>query len=591
VIVGSAAALGDWQPTRGLHLSTTADKFPCWNAKATLPVGNTSIEWKIVIVRANGTVDWEPGQNKTTVLSQSDDGECCVVKTHYGQGWQEQNVEQASSVVAKQRISSGNHLRKGLSGEKTERQRTLPMPKPTPVEVLPSPRKVEQAPSALANRPKLTSAPNLLMHEVDSLADSDSRDLHALEDNKVHPGISNRRKNCSDADVVIDQRLTFKLPEVETEDVRIKAEDVNVEIVFEGSCAVRKQLDYDTEEGHWFFQPSDESLPAGLYVFHFLVNGIRMTSHTHAMFGESNATILSESLRKYFATRDDCVLRKDSVCSSHPRSRNNSMQSMQTNITECEFVRQTSSSGSEKESAQPPSPLRRASTLPTAERRGALARPYSHCGLSAMADDDEGPVGVLETRKHDRPDFKKQVYEGLFARDLGLRLTGYVLPQVCDTLPGGSSAPSLHLWAGAKRLGKSSGPCEDAFFYSEHGAGVADGVSQMRDFASYGVDAAAYAAELMEKAKHALETGGAAASPGKGDAEFFNRASMERRANMAVKMAADNADAFGASTIVVLVQEGRAVAASNLGDSGFMLLRWPTRYVYCPQVRGTATQI
>eukprot|EP00435_Cladocopium_sp_Y103_P000700 s5198_g1.t1 len=59
---------------------------------------------------------------------------------------------------------------------------------------------------------------------------------------------------------------------------------------------------------------------------------------------------------------------------------------------------------------------------------GQIARPYSVCGHLALGDSDE---------EHDKegvapfaPFAKKEVYEGLFDRELMLRLDGVVLPEV-----------------------------------------------------------------------------------------------------------------------------------------------------------------
>merc|ERR1719424_1767640 len=84
----------------------------------------------------------------------------------------------------------------------------------------------------------------------------------------------------------------------------------------------------------------------------------------------------------------------------------------------------------------------------------------------------------------------------------------------------------------------------------------------MVQFASYGINAAAYAAELMVSADAALRPGGAAAA-----------GAVEERARTALTEAEGNAQAFGASTICVLAMEDNSVGVANLGDSGFMHLR------------------
>merc|ERR1719401_1821686 len=80
----------------------------------------------------------------------------------------------------------------------------------------------------------------------------------------------------------------------------------------------------------------------------------------------------------------------------------------------------------------------------------------------------------------------------------------------------GSSAShgrrGLHLWSGAHKLKKQQGPCEDAYFANSNALGVADGVGCMVQFSSYGINAAAYAADLMKYASAALQPGGAASA-------------------------------------------------------------------------------
>jgi len=115
---------------------------------------------------------------------------------------------------------------------------------------------------------------------------------------------------------------------------------------------------------------------------------------------------------------------------------------------------------------------------------------------------------------------------------------------------------SYRFEAGAHRLSKPSGRCEDAFFFSSKAAGVADGVGQMEQFSEYGVDAAKYADELMQlSAKHVHECTGT------------------RRALMALMAAEQNATTYGASTALVMALDGKVVQVANLGDSGFMHLR------------------
>lgn len=124
------------------------------------------------------------------------------------------------------------------------------------------------------------------------------------------------------------------------------------------------------------------------------------------------------------------------------------------------------------------------------------------------------------------------------------------------------AADSCWLHSGACMIGKARGACEDAFFHSKEALGVADGVSGMRQFRQHGVDAAAYAQELMRLAQGWLQ------SP-QGDMPT----APELRAAAALVAAEEQATGYGASTVSVLHIAGAAVGVANLGDSGFMLLR------------------
>ncbi|CAL1131845.1 unnamed protein product [Cladocopium goreaui] len=109
-------------------------------------------------------------------------------------------------------------------------------------------------------------------------------------------------------------------------------------------------------------------------------------------------------------------------------------------------------------------------------------------------------------------------------------------------------------------------PSEDAFFMDPHGLGVADGVGCMVQFANYGINAAKYAAQLMEGSAAALKSGGVASED-----QIPN--DVSGRAARALEYAESQAAAYGASTAVVLCQQGNSLGVANLGDSGFMVLR------------------
>lgn len=61
VLVGSTPQLGAWQPERGVRMSTDENTYPMWHVLLLLDCEDdpTSLEYKVVILRARGQVDWE----------------------------------------------------------------------------------------------------------------------------------------------------------------------------------------------------------------------------------------------------------------------------------------------------------------------------------------------------------------------------------------------------------------------------------------------------------------------------------------------------------------------------------------------------
>lgn len=70
VIVGGATELGAWDPTQGVELRTSSGIFPVWSGKVRLPSG-TSTNWKAVLIRADGSVRWELGQDRALSVDTS----------------------------------------------------------------------------------------------------------------------------------------------------------------------------------------------------------------------------------------------------------------------------------------------------------------------------------------------------------------------------------------------------------------------------------------------------------------------------------------------------------------------------------------
>lgn len=67
VIVGGHPALGDWDPARGVPLSTTESMFPTWAGRTRLPRGE-QVPWKVVVVGPSGA-RWEDGHDRVLETS------------------------------------------------------------------------------------------------------------------------------------------------------------------------------------------------------------------------------------------------------------------------------------------------------------------------------------------------------------------------------------------------------------------------------------------------------------------------------------------------------------------------------------------
>lgn len=79
VVVGSDPALGAWNPWAGVPMG--GEMFPDWTARARLPAGAT-VEFKLVTIRSNGDVEWEPGPNRTLTLPST--GRAAVISGNFG---------------------------------------------------------------------------------------------------------------------------------------------------------------------------------------------------------------------------------------------------------------------------------------------------------------------------------------------------------------------------------------------------------------------------------------------------------------------------------------------------------------------------
>lgn len=63
-VLGADAALGGWDTKNCVPLSTSADAFPTWSADVLVPAAGS--EYKLVIVRADGGITWEPIETNRT---------------------------------------------------------------------------------------------------------------------------------------------------------------------------------------------------------------------------------------------------------------------------------------------------------------------------------------------------------------------------------------------------------------------------------------------------------------------------------------------------------------------------------------------
>lgn len=320
--------------------------------------------------------------------------------------------------------------------------------------------------------------------------------------------------------------------------------DTVVEAVIETNGA-RHRLRYETQndctQARWVLSIAEIGLSVGLHHLHFLVGGTRVLSRDLPVVGSFNVVLFHDSLRRYI------------LASDHQGQSNAQMPSNFTATGTLEGH---------------PSRLAEEVELAPGKRVGGMARPYSSIGLLALGDEEE------EEMVESKPapvQFDPQVFEGLYGRELRLRMDGHALPErgvavgihnPASTTNDGHVLRPLRFWYGAHMLKKQVGACEDAYFHTQDSMGVADGVGCMVQFASYGINAAAYAAELMENAAAALE-----------ESRSSCPEAVSERSRSAVAAAESQAKAYGASTISVLTLHRASVGVANLGDSGFMHLR------------------
>lgn len=313
-------------------------------------------------------------------------------------------------------------------------------------------------------------------------------------------------------------------------------------VVFHPEMSERGLWPDSTRPFRWTVPFGNLDRPPGVHTFHFMVKGHRVLSDEHPVRREANVALFSDPLRKYIVSCRRGRLEQRRASNHIPYNRTHSLYDDGSNKA---FSPNNNVTHDDIETG-------------AKTRTGNMVRPHTigH-KLADLADYGE-PLEVQDAIERPPSVFSDEVYEGLYDSELQLRLDRFIFPQHIAS----PASPSTQLWAGSSRVKKVNGNCEDACFANTQSLGVADGVGGMAPFASYGVDAAKYAAELMELAATCLKN-----HSKKGASDLATRAVS------AVRSAAALARSYGASTIVVAVAEGSAAGVANLGDCGFMLLR------------------
>jgi len=563
-VVGSADAIGSWKPPGGLELKTSATSFPRWSACTRMPLGGLPVEWKLVISRSDGTEDWETGPNRRTRLVADKDvtawliqvlfeGSCCAPEPCRPSGLGCAARPMPGAGTTSVQVNEADTTPRGAAC-KVSASRPISLQVATPLVSEEMHEHKSRRSSSLSYFPEpLVLGSKEVEGSISSLV---SRRRAAPE---------TRSKKDLDSAALPEHLLVFRLCGDSSSEAAAAAAAVVVEASFHGAAgggcsggaaaaaaaaaardAVVHRLQLDRVEAgevRWVLNVAELGLSAGLHLFHFVVDGEDMLSCDHTIVGDCNAILISESIRRY-------ILVREALGQSQPP------HALPGHASACTSTMAWSPSPSGL-----PQMAHEDTEANVQERAGAMARPWSCAfNLAAMAEDEDDMPGASHNAI---ANFSKDIFDGLYDAELRLRIDSHILPQT--TSLAASSQRHLRLWAGGHLLKKKVGACEDAYFTDDCALGVADGVGCMVQFASYGINAAAYAAELMEHSQSSLQPGGMAAQ---GVAE-----SVDVRAASALAAAECAAESYGASTITLLVLEGNSVGVANLGDSGFMLLR------------------
>lgn len=72
VMCGSTEQLGGWRPERALRMTTDDAIYPVWRCEPLLLCADDGVEFKFVVLKADGTADWEPlMHNRRLALSEA----------------------------------------------------------------------------------------------------------------------------------------------------------------------------------------------------------------------------------------------------------------------------------------------------------------------------------------------------------------------------------------------------------------------------------------------------------------------------------------------------------------------------------------
>lgn len=481
VVLGSDVALGCWQPSCGLPLTTNSTDYPIWRTSCSLSAGR-EIEWKVAIVQAGGACRWEDIENRRLLLPSAN--------------------EPTGSVSLRLAFNDGR-----VDYEIRRAEEELAMPRPT-------------------------------MDIVDTT---------------TLAGLSNLRH----------QFIAIDLCASKLEDN--SKQRPKVEAVFEADNS-NFELCYDEERALYTFFPSTACMRPGMKSFFFLVDGERLLSSMHSVVGDSNVMLFHEPLVQY-AWDFKSQMENCSSDMKHPTKLN---PETGTRL----LKRQTRHFDP---FADGDDTLDKSACLKPMDREASAVSMASTCdSLSELCSSDED----LQARAIVSPEaariiassrdtevatetvFSEQVFEKLYSADLRCLLDGHLVPEEL------SPRRPFKLLSGASRLPKPGGRCEDAFFIGTQALGVADGVGAMANYARFGVDAAAYSAELMEISSKSLLPDGRAWNIAED-----TKTTVAAYAAEALALAETGVKSYGASTATVLALKGNSVGVANLGDSGFMLLR------------------